>query len=200
MDKFIAMEGSIIDGESAGREAPSIHEALLLKTKITGGNLTVCTFCCVLIILFALSGCSKGPPAAGEVLPGFTLSDLKGEKITAPDDFIGKVMIIRFWVEGCKSCLKEMPMIDDLYNKYKEGGLVVLAVNVGQSKDVAEAFVTKLKISYPVLLDTHSVTAKRYGIKAVPFTLIVDRKGIIRKRILGETESETFEKIIKNLL
>jgi len=73
-------------------------------------------------------------------------------------------------------------------------------VNVGQQKDVAEAFVTKLKLSYPILLDTNSAISKRYGVKAVPFTFIIDRKGIIRKRILGEAGNETIEKIIQDLL
>lgn len=163
--------------------------------------LSVCFFCFVLTAVFALSGCSQNnPPAVGDVLPKFTLPDLKGDKITVPDDFSGKVIVVRFWVDWCKSCAIEMPMIDNTYNKYKDRGLVVIAVNVGQQKDVAEAFVRKLKISYPVVLDTNSAISKRYGVKAVPFTLIIDRKGIVRKRILGEAGKETIGKMIQDLL
>jgi len=163
--------------------------------------LSVFVFCFVLTAVFAISGCSQNnPPAVGKVLPKFTLSDLKGDKITVPDDFTGKVIVVRFWVDWCKSCAIEMPMIDDTYNKYKDRGLVVIAVNVGQPKDVVEAFLTKLKISYPVVLDTNSAITKKYGVKAVPFTLIIDRKGIVRKRILGEAGSETIGKMIQDLL
>jgi len=163
--------------------------------------LSVCVLCFLLTAVFALSGCGqKNPPAVGKVLPKFTLSDLKGDKITVPDDFTGKVIVVRFWVDWCKSCAIEMPMVDAAYNKYKDKGLVVIAVNVGQQKDIAEAFVTKLKLSYPILLDTNSAISKRYGVKAVPFTFIIDRKGIIRKRILGEAGNETIEKIIQDLL
>ena len=162
---------------------------------------SVFTLCFILTAVFALSGCSKeNPPAVGKVLPKFTLSDLKGDKITVPDDYAGKVIVIRFWVDWCKSCAIEMPMIDAAYNKYKDRGLVVIALNVGQQKDVAEAFVKKLKLSYPVVLDTDSAITKKYGVKAVPFTLIIDRKGIVRKRILGEAESETMGKIIEEFL
>ena len=162
---------------------------------------SLCVFCFLLTAIFSLTGCGqKNPPATGNVPPKFTLSDLKGDKITVPDDFAGKVIIIRFWLDSCKSCEKEMPIIDNTYKKYRDRGLVVIAVNVGQPKDVAEAFVTKLKISYPVLLDTNSAITKQYGVKGVPFTLIIDRKGIIRKRILGETGSETIGKIIEDLL
>jgi peroxiredoxin len=154
-----------------------------------------------LTAVFALSGCTKkSPPEVGKVLPKFTLSDLKGDKITVPDDFAGKVLVVRFWVDWCKSCAIEMPIMDETYSKYKDRGLVVIAVNVGQTKNVAEAFVTKLKLSYPVVLDTDSAITNKFGVKAVPFTFIVDRKGIIRKRILGEAGKETIEKIIQDLL
>jgi len=136
----------------------------------------------------------------GVTPPKFTLLDLKGDKIAMPEDFSGKVVVIRFWIDSCKSCEKEMPEIDLIYNKYKDKGLVVLAINVGQSKNAAEAFATKLHISYPVLLDTDSSTTEQYGVKAVPFTFVVDRKGVITKRILGETERESFEKMIQGLL
>ena len=162
---------------------------------------SVCVFCFLMTAVFTLSGCGqKKPPAPGDALPKFTLPDLKGDKITVPDDFSGKVIILRFWVDWCKSCAIEMPMIDTAFNKYKDRGLVVIAVNVGQQKEIAEAFVTRLKLSYPVVLDTDSSIAKKYGVKAVPFTFIVDRKGIIIKRIFGEAGSETMEKIIQDLL
>lgn len=161
----------------------------------------VCILFFALFVFFSLSGCGrKEPPAVGVAPPKFTLLDLKGDKITLPDDFSGKVVVIRFWIDSCKSCEKEMPEIDQIYNKYKDKGLVVLAVNVGQSRNAAEAFATKLHISYPVLLDTNSATTERYGVKAVPFTFVVDRKGVITKRILGETERESFEKMIQGLL
>ena len=152
-------------------------------------------------LLFSLSGCGrKEPPAVGMAPPKFTLPDLKGHKITVPDDFSGKVIVIRFWIDSCKSCEKEMPEINQIYNKYKDKGLVVLAINVGQSKNAAETFATRLHLTYPVLLDTNSATTERYGVKAVPFTFVVDRKGVITKRILGETERESFEKMIQGLL
>ena len=155
----------------------------------------------VLAVLFSISGCGrKEPPAVGETPPKFTLPDLKGNKVTMPGDFSGKVVVVRFWIDSCKSCEKEMPVIDQLYSKYKDKGLVVLAINTGQSKTAAETFANRLHLSYPVLLDTNSATTERYGVKAVPFTFVVDKKGTIVKRILGETEKESFEKMIQGLL
>ena len=157
--------------------------------------------CFLFVVVFSLSGCSqKEPPAVGVVPPKFTLLDLKGDKITVPDDFKGKVVIIRFWIDTCKSCAKEMPEINKTYNKFKDRGLAVLAVNAGQSREAAETFGSKLSITYPILLDPGSKITKQYGVKAVPFTFVINKKGIITKRILGETQSESFEKMIQDLL
>ena len=181
--------GTVIKGSGVG----------LRDRAAKAGALGILLF--LLAVLFSVSGCGrKEPPAVGAAPPKFSLLDLKGEKITLPDDFSGKVVVVRFWIDSCKSCEKEMPEIDQLYNKYKDKGLVVLAINVGQSKNAAETFATRLHISYPVLLDTNSATTERYGVKAVPFTFVIDKKGVITKRILGETEKESFEKIIQGLL
>ncbi len=160
--------------------------------------------CLILFIFLALSciGCREKQVQlkVGDVAPRFSLSGLDGRKTTVPDDFRGKVVVIRFWADWCSACAREMPAVDYVYHKYRERGLVVLAVNVGQPRDVAQAFVTNLKISYPVLLDTYSLTAKKYGVPRVPFTFVLDRSGVIRSKILGETERKTFEGIIVNLL
>ncbi len=158
----------------------------------------------LLLIFFAFNfiGCKEKQVQlkVGEVAPRFTLTGLDGRKITVPDDFRGKVVVIRFWADWCTACAREMPAVDYVYHKYRERGLVVLAVNVGQPRDVAQAFVTNLKISYPVLLDTYSLTAKKYGVRGVPFTFILDRSGVIRNKVFGDTERKTFEGMIVNLL
>jgi peroxiredoxin len=136
----------------------------------------------------------------GDVPPKFTLPDLKGNKVTVPDEFKGKVLIIRFWADWCTYCAEEMPAIDVVYNKYKENGVLIFAVNVGQPKEVAEAFVKNLRISYPVLLDTYSIVAKQYGVVGLPTTFIFDRKGIIREKILGEGGRDSFENMVVNIL
>jgi peroxiredoxin len=162
---------------------------------------TWCFICFVLPGFFVLSGCGqKQPPAVGVAPPKFILQDLKGDKITVPDDFKGKAVIIRFWMDTCKACAKEMPEIDHIYNKYKDRGLAVLAVNAGQSREAAETFGNRLNITYPILLDPGSKITKHYGVKAVPFTFVINKEGIITKRILGETQSELFEKMIQDLL
>jgi peroxiredoxin len=77
---------------------------------------------------------------------------------------------------------------------------MVYAVNVGQGRDAARAYVNKVKITYPVLLDSDSRTAKSYGVLGLPRTFFIDRKGNIKYKLLGEASGETLRKLVLNTL
>jgi peroxiredoxin len=151
------------------------------------------------VLLFGvLFGCSdhKVILRTGQAAPAFALSDINGKTWNFPEDLKGKVVAIRFWADWCKSCAEEMPVIEKVYNKYKDKGLVVLAVNIGQERDAVVKFVNGIKISYPVLLDPRAMVTKRYGVTGLPITFIIDRNGTIRQKILGEAGQTVFEEIL----
>lgn len=154
------------------------------------------------ILLFVLSGCEKEKPKfkAGDILPVVSLPDMTGKEAAIPDDFKGKVVVIRFWADWCKSCADEMPAIDIVYKKLKDKGLVVLAINTGQTKDIVEKFLEKYSLSYPVFLDVRSAVAKQYGVVGLPTTIILDRDGRIRNRILGEAGGDIVERVVLGML
>ncbi len=151
------------------------------------------------VLLFGLlCGCSdqKVILRTGQTAPAFSLSDINGKTWRFPEDLKGKVVAIRFWADWCKSCAEEMPVIEKVYNKYKDKGLVILAVNIGQERAAVVKFVNGIKISYPVLLDPGTVVTKRYGVTGLPITFIIDRNGIIRQKILGEAGQTVFEELV----
>jgi cytochrome c biogenesis protein CcmG/thiol:disulfide interchange protein DsbE len=150
------------------------------------------------LLFGSLCGCSnqKVILKPGQAAPFFVLSDMKGNTVRVPEDIKGKVAVIRFWSDSCKFCVEEMPKIEKVYKKYADKGMVILAVNVGQDKNVVENFVNGINISYTVLLDPGAVVTKRYGVTGLPTTFIIDRNGTIRQKILGETGAAAFEKIV----
>lgn len=159
----------------------------------------------ILLIVFAvliLSTCKESSqrPEIGAIVPGFALPDLAGSKVNVPGDFSGKVTVIRFWANTCPHCINNMRDIDFLYTRYKDMGLVVIAVNVAQSKQDVETFIEKLDITYTVLLDTESVVSKPYGVASLPTTFILDRNGILKVKIIGETTIETMAGHISGLM
>ncbi len=136
----------------------------------------------------------------GEAPPTFTLSMLRGDQVSLQDDFKDKVVMVRFWADWCPFCEEEMKAIEPIYKKYREKGFVILAINVAQSVKTVKKYVNRLGLSYPILLDSDSATAKKYGVAGLPTTFILDRGGIVREKLLGEASGEIFETLILNYL
>ena len=93
-------------------------------------------------------------------------------------DVKGKVVFLNFWATWCKPCEEEMPSMERLYRKFKDRGLVVLAVSSDSDRPAAvAAFVRKHKLTFPVGLDPRMTLGARYGVWSLPVTFIIDRSG-----------------------
>ena len=79
-------------------------------------------------------------------------------------------------------------------------GLAILAINVLQPPETVAPFVQQLGVSYDVLLDRQGEVTRRYQVMSLPVTFIVDRQGVIRARIVGESTPQVFERAIASLL
>lgn len=161
------------------------------------GNLILCVS--LLGGLVFLTGFDKPKPIKiGDQPPEFFLSDLNGN-LRGLYQFKGKVVVLYFWADWC---CKDRTLLTDnqFYQKYKEKGLVLLAINSGQPKKVVERFVQERKVTYDVLLDLRFTATKQYGVVSLPMIFILDREGIVRNRILGQVEIGYLEKAVLNLL
>ena len=155
------------------------------------------------LILLALSVVAWSAEAAlriGSALPPVTLPGVDGAPVRLPENIKGKVVILHFWQVGCSSCKLEMPAMDVLYKQYQRKGLEVLAVNVGQKREVVRRFSAELQASYPLLIDPDEKSARLLGVTDVPRTYVIDRNGIVRYRIIGGATPETLKKLILSLL
>lgn len=159
----------------------------------------------VSICLLVAIGCMGvgSPPKVGDPSPRIELYDLKGHKVAIQDDAKGKIVIVRFWGDCCSININEMSRVAQIYRKYEEKGVRIVTIHIGGPKMVAEVFVSMLKIEFPVLLDSDSKTAKRYGVVKPPCTFILDRDGVIRAKISGVVDGPVgpiYEKFITPLL
>ena len=111
--------------------------------------------------------------------PGFTLQSRDGKAVTL-GQFKGDVVMINFWASWCGPCRQEMPLLDNIYKQYKDMGFTLLGVNVEPSSHDANAWLMKTPVSYPILYDTKSQVSQLYHVQAMPTTVIIDRKGIVR--------------------
>ena len=141
-------------------------------------------------------------PREGFLAPDFTLELLGGGQVTL-SELRGKGVVINLWASWCPPCRAEMPAIQQVYEKAKGRGLAVLAVNTTfqDSERDAAGFVQELGLTFPVPLDRSGAVSRQYQLRALPSTFFVDRKGIIRKVIIGGPMSDaTIQTAVEEIL
>ncbi len=138
----------------------------------------------------------------GDPAPYFTLNDLEGEPVDLKD-FVGKPIIINLWATWCKPCEYEMPGLEEIYRKYRQDGLVVLAIDQTEMDDKEEidAFVEKYELSFPVLLDKDSyVSTTLYGMRGLPMSFFIDSDFVLRRIQVGAMLPEVIEEYTQEIL
>lgn len=156
----------------------------------------------VSIAALLAAGCGPEPPrlATGDPAPPFALPALAGGQVSIPAGLAGQVVAVRFWADWCPFCESEMRDLEPVYQRHRERGFRVLAVNVRQDRETAERFIRRLGVSYDVLLDGEGRAARGYGVIGLPTTFFIGRDGRLGPRILGESSPEVVEAILGDLL
>lgn len=131
----------------------------------------------------------------------FSLSDLSGKQHSTKE-WQGKVLVLNFWATWCPPCLKEMPEFQELQNKYSDKGLQVIGIALDDAEPVKE-FLASNKITYPILLgeDQGTKIAHDLGniVNTVPFTVVVNKQGMVVKSHMGTLTREELQKITSPL-
>ena len=137
----------------------------------------------------------------GQHRPEFNHRDLNG-KMVSPANFEGKVLLVNFWATWCAPCVEEMPMLSELQEGKSGGDLQVIGIAIDDPARAA-GFARDMGLSYPVLLGEADVviTGKRYGNDSgmLPFSVLIDKQGVVRWTHLGALDFEDLGREIKNL-
>ena len=111
--------------------------------------------------------------------PDFTLKSRQGENVRL-SDLRGQVVLLNFWASWCGPCRQEMPILDEIHNKYKALGFSVLGVNLDAKSSKAFSYLKDTPVSFPVLFDPEGKVSNQYGVQAMPSTVIIDKDGNVR--------------------
>ncbi len=123
--------------------------------------------------------------------PDFTFPGLDGKKVSL-SDYKGKVVLVNIWATWCPPCVAEMPSMEKLYNKFKGENFELLAVSIDAPGLKAVApFMKKHKLTFPALIDPEGTVKAVYGLTGVPESFIIDKQGILIKKIVGPEDWAT---------
>jgi peroxiredoxin len=166
------------------------------------------SFLVLLVVLFVVGYVVKNRSVENKII---TNGDRAPEfRLPAPDgrffslsDFRGKVVMVHFWATWCPPCVEELPILARLYPQLSGNDFEMLAVSVDEGgADAVTSFMRQNNLKVPVLLDSHRSVAGLYGTYKFPETYIVDRRGVVRYKVIGPRnwlDPETVQ-ILKNII
>ncbi|MDQ0058234.1 redoxin domain-containing protein [Paenibacillus harenae] len=173
-----------------GKSRKTVQIVILAAVLIIGGYAIGST-------LFASD--SGGALKAGSEPPPFTLADLNGGT-KALSDYQGKAVVVNFWGTFCPPCVKEMPEFERQYAKWKDQGLVILAINLSEDTLTVNNFVRQFDLNYPILRDVNRKTERSYGLRSYPTTFFIGPDGKIMEITVGGMTEQEIDDRIERLL
>ena len=123
-------------------------------------------------------------PVIGTPAEDFRLTDLEGKQQSL-SQYRGKVVLVNFWATWCKPCTTEMPAMQATYEKLKDNGFVVLAINELEDDAKVREHITQHGHTFPVLMDRDNKVANQFGVFGLPVSVFIDEKGVVQEYVKG---------------
>lgn len=143
----------------------------------------------LLLGLYWVVGASAAGFETRAALPAPELSalDLNGTHKTLAD-YRGSVVLLNFWATWCPPCQREMPSLERLRVRMAGRPLTIVAISSAETLDAVNAYLSKMKLGFPILLDGDGSNTRRWKVFALPTTFVLDADGRVRHVLTGPTE------------
>ena len=129
----------------------------------------------------------KTPWTGANTLLSGAFKDNSGQTVTA-ESLRGKKVVMNFWATWCAPCKEELPSLQIFSDLQNPEQVLVLTINVKEPPGRAQRFMQNNQISLPLISDAQGEWAQKFGVKVYPTSLLLDTKGQIRWRIMGEVD------------
>jgi peroxiredoxin len=139
--------------------------------------------------------------ASNKATLNYTVKDMNGTEVKI-SDYAGKVILLNYWATWCGPCRLEIPGFIELYDQYKDKGLVILGVSTDDDPETLRGYAKEMKMNYPVLVGRENdELLDAFGpLFGLPTSYVIGRDGSVCAKQLGPASKEDFEKALKPLL
>jgi len=146
----------------------------------------------MIVLLIAIAGWSVSNvwgmgsrvPAVGMEAEDFQLTDLDG-KPNSLSQYRGKIVLLNFWATWCKPCTTEMPAMQASFDKLRDQGFVVLAINELEDDAKVREHIKTYGHTFTVLMDPDNQVANQFGVYGLPVSVFIDQQGKVQEYIKG---------------
>ena len=149
----------------------------------------------LLLLVICLCLAMSGLAGDREPAPRFNAKTTAGEKFTN-DSLKGQVVLLQFWTTWCPYCRREQPLVDSLDQEFRDQGLVVLAVDVNESKKAVKKYLQENPRSCRIVLTDDTNLAAMYAANSYPIYVVIDREG----NIVATRRGAAGERALRSLL
>ena len=146
----------------------------------------ICVYLTLAAILL-LSACNRGshPPRVGSPANDFTVKD--SDRTVSLNQFRGQVVVLNFWASWCPPCVAELPSMMEMQDRLRNRGITVLGVSIDVDSDAYHRFIQQRNVNFLTVRDPDQKVAGMYGTSVWPESYIIDRQGVMRRKVVGPT-------------
>ncbi|MFC2064496.1 TlpA family protein disulfide reductase [Chloroflexota bacterium] len=149
--------------------------------------------------LTTLTQYSAVPNEVNYPAPNLVLKDLSSNEVSL-DHFLDEIVLVNNWATWCPPCKAEMPTLEAYYQKHKDDGFLIIAIESGESMEVVKEFIADYGITFPVWIDRKGEALNAFKNMDLPSSYVIDRTGIVRLTWTGEISLEMLEKYVTPLI
>lgn len=152
----------------------------------------ICMFLALTSVLL-LSSCNRGshPPRVGSAANEFTVKD--SDRTVSLNQFRGQVVVLNFWASWCAPCVAELPSMMEMQDRLRNRGVTVLGVSIDVDGDAYHRFIQQKNVNFLTVRDPDQKVAGMYGTSVWPESYIIDRQGVMRRKVVGPTNWDSPE-------
>jgi peroxiredoxin/cell fate (sporulation/competence/biofilm development) regulator YlbF (YheA/YmcA/DUF963 family) len=139
---------------------------------------------------------AEGAIEVDKAAPGFTLTDIDGNEVSL-ESFKGKYVLLDFWASWCKPCREENPNLVKAYNEFGGENFEIVGVSLDKTEEPWLKAIEEDNMTWTLLHDPQGDVANTYGVQSIPFTLLLDKEGvIIEKNLRGDALQQKLEELL----
>ena len=142
---------------------------------------------------------ASGFAAPGRRAPDFLLQDLEYNFVRL-SEFRGKPVVLNFFASWCSPCLRELPLIQDVYEQSLGEDFVILGVGYQDSRSAIESLAEDAGLSFPIVIDGDNSVGRAYRVIGPPYTFFIDANGLVVEVVAGPLEKEVLERNLDTLV